>query len=93
MVNTTNKRPTHVERIMNRCKYFTGIQHDVCGVGVPYASVRPKEGGGLPCFKEPMCTAECPRVNFPTREEAEKEAAADKAVWENAQSRASRGPR
>jgi hypothetical protein len=74
-------RKTRAERIMDRCKHFTGVQHETCGVGVPYASVRPKEGGGLPCLREPMCNAECPRVEYPTREEAEKEAADEEAIW------------
>lgn len=65
---------------MERCKHFTGIQHETCAAGVSYASVRPKDGGGLPCFREPMCTAECPQVAFPTLEDAEREAAEDEAV-------------
>ena len=69
------RREKHIQGTMGRCKHFTGVQHDVCGVGVSYASVRPKEGVGLPCFREPMCNAECPRVEWPTREEAEKEEA------------------
>lgn len=77
-----NKPVTRVERIMDRCKHFTGVQHDVCGVGVTYTAVRAKTGGGLPCFRNfEMTGGECPRVEYPTREEAEKEAAEEEAVF------------
>ena len=67
---------------MLQCKHFTGVQHDVCGVGVPYASVRPKTGGGLPCFRGfDMAGGECPRVEWPSRDEAEKEAVEEGAAF------------
>lgn len=79
------QKAKRIQQVQYRCKHFTGIQHDQCAAGVPYASVRPKNGGGLPCFlvdpRGRMAEGECPRVVFPTPEEAEREYEADEAVF------------
>ena len=69
-----------VLRIMQTCTHFTGIQHAQCEAGVNYHE---QFGNGAGCFANIPCatafnsgpTKDCPKVDYPTREEAEKEEA------------------
>lgn len=70
-------------RIMSTCPHFTGIQHDACKAGVNYHE---QFGTGEGCFAKIPCThtkdenpKECLKVQYRTREEAEKEEAAREA--------------
>lgn len=60
-----------VERLQDKCKHFTGIQHDVCKVGVKYADVKDESVKPFrwPCLDK-SCTT-CPKVEYYTKEEAE----------------------
>ena len=66
---------TMVERAMNRCKHFTGIQHEVCKAGVAYKDVRDESTRpfGFPCFDSESGNATCEKREFTTRAEAEAE--------------------
>lgn len=69
------QRERSVIRIMNTCVHFTGIQHDSCKAEVNYHQ---QFGSGAGCFANIPCThypdeaisKSCPRVKYPTREEA-----------------------
>jgi hypothetical protein len=79
------KAREHERRIqshMNRCAFFTGVQHDICDAGVRYDDVR-REGRKIPClaWDDPGGTV-CEKRRWPTREEAEAEVAAANASFE-----------
>lgn len=65
-----------LQRIKTRCVHFTGVQHDVCKVGVRYEDLpREKPPVGLiqiPCIN-PSCGG-CDKRQFPTNEQAQIEA-------------------
>ena len=61
---------------MNRCIHFNGVQHDVCDAGVNYHGLMGSETGcfaHMPCFNDEKSTVVCPKRQFPSREEAEKD--------------------
>lgn len=70
---------SRVERIMNQCTHFTGVQHDTCSAGLKYSEAR--GAGKLPCLRDYADGATCPRAQFQTRDEAEKQAAQDDAAF------------
>ncbi len=62
------------------CKYFTGIQNDVCNKGIKYSSLETSGIIRYPCCiscREPENTerAKCPHCEYPTQEELEREEA------------------
>jgi hypothetical protein len=67
------------KRRLERCKHFTGIQNQVCQLGIKYASVRfenmfPQTGGRAvqyPCI-DPGCDR-CDKREYQTPEESEAE--------------------
>jgi hypothetical protein len=63
----TQKR-SFVERQMNRCKHFTGIQHEVCAAGVTYKDVRDESTRpfGFPCFADECRNAVCEKRELTT---------------------------
>ena len=75
-VNVAERRSLR-DQLARRCKYFTGVQHDTCKVGVEYSKVRiqyPTRPSRLPCLRLdahplPPCSERC----FPTDEEVEAE--------------------
>ena len=77
----TEQRECSILRIMQTCKHFTGIQHRQCKAGVVYYD---QFGTGEGCFANIPCVTsfnkepakECPKVIYPSREEAEQEQAA-----------------
>lgn len=81
---TATRHENRLAQIMDRCRHFTGVQHDTCEAGVAYASVRDTSQPGpyrWPCFAKNGATTSCALVNRPTREEAEAEEAAFKACF------------
>ncbi len=65
------------ERVKFRCVHFTGIQHEVCKVGIKYDDVMVK-GSGLPC----LCIGNrggeslpCAQRRYPNAEEVAAEKA------------------
>lgn len=56
----------YVQREMLTCKYFTGVQHEVCKVGLSYDAL-PKP---IPCIYTGSAQP-CEKREYPTREEAE----------------------
>lgn len=66
---------TFVERLMDKCKYFTGIQHRTCKKSVAYIDVRDSSTSPYrwPCFKSEQSATSCPCAEYPTQEEAQKE--------------------
>jgi hypothetical protein len=68
-------RKSFAERAANRCKHFTGIQHDVCKAGVAYKDVRDESTRpyGFPCFADESRNAVCAKRELTTRDEAEAE--------------------
>lgn len=76
-------KKSFVYRTMNRCKHFTGIQHEVCAVGVSYKDVRDESTRpyGFPCFADESRSAVCAKRELTTREEAEAEERAFDAAF------------
>lgn len=73
-----------IERHMDRCVHFNGIQHDMCNAGVNYRRAFADANGvlkPLPCFASEGAHRPCEPRRFVTREEAEKEEAEWQAVW------------
>ncbi len=73
-----------VEREMNHCVHFTGVQHGECSAGVNYYELL---GSGVGCFAHMPCLADdaatvvCDKRQFPTEDEARAEVEAyDKAI-------------
>lgn len=70
---------------MNVCTHFTGIQHDRCNAGVLYSAMREAKTDTTPfrfaCFQDEAQGLVCNAARFPTREEAEASARADKEAW------------
>jgi hypothetical protein len=73
----------------DRCRHFTGIQHDTCDAGVSYDAVRAKEGrpyAMFPCLDTGHGTnGECAQRSFLTQsehaaEEADMRAATNKML-------------
>lgn len=62
-------------QIMDSCKHFNGIQHEMCFRKVPYEQFR-KTGGALslPCFQDELNGAGCDKAEWWTLQEAEKQA-------------------
>lgn len=77
-------REKRIAQIMDRCRHFTGVQHDTCEAGVSYATVRDesKRPFAWPCFAKDEATTTCDRVSRPTREEAEAEQRESEARWQ-----------
>jgi len=73
----SRRQMSFIEQEMDRCKHFTGIQHDECSAGVLYDAVRvPREPGtgiGLPCFVSDG-VGQCVKRVLPTLAEAEEDA-------------------
>lgn len=69
------------------CVHFTGIQHDACAAGVPYASVRDASQPGpycwpcLPGIGGKVCATTCDKKRLPTLEELEAEEQKWKAAF------------
>lgn len=82
---TTQQRKTFIERQMERCRHFTGVQHEVCAVGVRYADVRDESTRpfGFPCLANYAGNATCAKLARVTREEAE----AEEREWQAAHGR------
>ena len=79
-VKRAKQKERSVLRIMQTCKHFTGIQHTQCKAGIV---LRDQFGDGIGWAANIPCTIgwnelpvkECPKVLYPTREEAEAEEA------------------
>jgi len=70
-------REQHIQHELNTCKHFNGIQHDQCRAGVKYRDLfgdGPGWAAHLCCMREKQSTVTCSSCEFPTREEAEKDA-------------------
>lgn len=67
------------EQIQDRCVHFTGIQYEKCKIGIRYKDVKDETGTPYkwPCLRDhPLgggCKT-CDSCQFPTEEEAEREA-------------------
>jgi hypothetical protein len=78
---------TEVERNMASCKHFNGVfVNDACRAGVNYHGLL---GRGVGCFKAIPCLKDrddghvvCPKREFPTHEEAEREAKETEATMQ-----------
>lgn len=61
------------DQIQNTCIHFTGISNTVCRAGVKYADAMVGKPIKLPCLNQ---GGECTKSQFPTDEEARKQAEA-----------------
>lgn len=79
-------RKDPIERRMNICEHFNGIQHGTCRAGVKYDDVRRAKTDTTPfqfaCFQDEAGGLTCDKAKWLTREEAEAEEAETKAMWE-----------
>jgi hypothetical protein len=72
-----------LEKRLQRCIHFTGIQHDRCAAGVDYMSVRDLSvrPARFPCTNSDAVT-KCVRRELPTREQVHAEMAEENAAIE-----------
>jgi hypothetical protein len=72
---------TYIDRMMDKCRHFTGVANNKCRAGIEYRSFNNGSDTGvlrvLPCFKEDKYPdtpkGVCAECSFPTREEAQEE--------------------
>lgn len=78
------ERKTFVERKMEQCRHFTGVQHDTCAAGVAYKDVRDETTRpfGFACLGAYAGNATCAKREWITREEAEAEERESEAAFE-----------
>lgn len=62
------------EYFANKCRHFTGIQHETCKAGIRYLDARDASTSParFPCLKEDGCSERCASVSYYSEEEAVK---------------------
>lgn len=76
---THERNEARIKRLTLHCVHFTGVQNPACAAGVNYDAARGT--GKLPCLREYADGATCDKAQFPTREEAVAEFAAEEAAF------------